>query len=273
MTTREVPVDTATERSARPGSAADAEVPSRLQARGLRLGYGENLVVDGLDLDVLSGAVTAVIGPNGCGKSTLLRSIYRALRPSAGLISVDGDDVHRLPAREAARRTAVVAQETPADLDFTVAEIVRMGRTPYRADSAVDAELCGRALDRVGMSGAAGRIFATLSGGEKQRVLLARALAQDTRLLLLDEPTSHLDIRHQLELLHLVRELGIATLAVLHDLNQAAAFCDRLYVMNAGRIVAGGPPGEVLTAELIARVYGVRATRRAQLVFERLKED
>ncbi|MFG1694788.1 ABC transporter ATP-binding protein [Nonomuraea sp. NPDC049309] len=245
----------------------------RLRLNGVSVAAEGTPIVYDAALEVGDGEFVALVGPNGCGKSTLLRSIYRALRPSAGLISVDGDDVHRLPAREAARRTAVVAQETPADLDFTVAEIVRMGRTPYRADSAVDAELCGRALDRVGMSGAAGRIFATLSGGEKQRVLLARALAQDTRLLLLDEPTSHLDIRHQLELLHLVRELGIATLAVLHDLNQAAAFCDRLYVMNAGRIVAGGPPGEVLTAELIARVYGVRATRRAQLVFERLKED
>ncbi|MCK2218682.1 ABC transporter ATP-binding protein [Actinomadura sp. ATCC 31491] len=227
-------------------------------------------VVHGAGLRVADGEFVGLVGPNGCGKSTLLRGVYRALRPSAGLVAVDGDDVHRLPAREAARRIAVMAQETPADLDFTVAEIVAMGRTPYRPDAAADAERCAAALDRVGLAGAAGRIFATLSGGEKQRVLLARALAQDTRLLLLDEPTSHLDVRHQLDLLHLVRELGLATLAVLHDLNQAAAFCDRLYVMHAGRIVAGGPPGRVLTPELIAEVYGVRAVRRTQLVFERL---
>ncbi|MEV0387180.1 ABC transporter ATP-binding protein [Nonomuraea sp. NPDC050643] len=223
------------------------------------------------------GEFVGLVGPNGCGKSTLLRTIYRALRPSAGLITVDGDDVHRLPARQAARRTAVLAQDTPPDLDFTVAEIVAMGRTPYRPDASVDEDLCARALERVGLTGAADRIFATLSGGEKQRALLARALAQQTRLLLLDEPTSHLDIRHQLQLLHLVRDLGtkqgITTVAVLHDLNQAATFCDRLYLMNAGRIVAGGPPDQVLTPDLISQVYGVRAVPRTQLVFERLKEE
>ncbi|GAB2910967.1 ABC transporter ATP-binding protein [Nonomuraea fastidiosa] len=245
----------------------------KLDLRGLSVALDGTPIVREADLVVDDGEFVALVGPNGCGKSTLLRSIYRALRPTAGLITVDGDDVHRLPARQAARRTAVVAQETPPDLDFTVAEIVAMGRTPYPADPRADEELCARALDRVGMAGAAGRIFATLSGGEKQRVLLARALAQQTRLLLLDEPTSHLDIRHQLELLHLVRELGVATLAVLHDLNQAAAFCDRLYVMSAGRIVAGGPPDQVLTPELISEVYGVRAVRRTQLVFERLKEE
>ncbi|MBB6549438.1 ABC transporter ATP-binding protein [Nonomuraea rubra] len=249
----------------------------KLDLRGVSVALDGHAIVHEADLLVDDGEFVALVGPNGCGKSTLLRTIYRALKPSAGLIAVDGDDVHRLPARQAARRTAVVAQEIPADLDFTVAEIVAMGRTPYRPDAAADAERYARALDRVGLAGAADRIFATLSGGEKQRVLLARALVQETRLLLLDEPTSHLDIRHQLEILHLVRELGsevgIATLAVLHDLNQAAAFCDRLYVMSAGRIVAGGPPGQVLTPELISQVYGVRAVQRPQLVFERLKEE
>ncbi|NUP79229.1 MAG: ABC transporter ATP-binding protein [Nonomuraea sp.] len=245
----------------------------RLDLRGVSVAVDGTPIVHGADLLVDDGEFVALVGPNGCGKSTLLRSIYRALRPTAGLISVDGDDVHRLPARQAAQRISVVAQETPADLDFTVAEIVVMGRTPYRAEAAADEERGARALDRVGLAGAAGRIFATLSGGEKQRVLLARALVQETRLLLLDEPTSHLDIRHQLEILHLVRELGVATLAVLHDLNQAAAFCDRLYVMSAGRIVVGGPPGQVLTPDLISQVYGVRAVHRSQLVFERLKEE
>ncbi|MDA0633945.1 ABC transporter ATP-binding protein [Nonomuraea sp. MCN248] len=245
----------------------------KLDLRNVSVAADGTPIVHEADLLVADGEFVTLVGPNGCGKSTLLRAIYRALRPTAGLITVDGDDVHRLPARQAAQRTAVVAQETPADLDFTVSEIVRMGRTPYRADARADEELCARALDRVGLSGAAGRIFATLSGGEKQRVLLARALAQQTRLLLLDEPTSHLDIRHQLEILHLVRELGIATLAVLHDLNQATAFSDRLYVMSAGRIVAGGPPEQVLTPDLISQVYGVRAVHRTQLVFERLKEE
>ncbi|TDD57246.1 ABC transporter ATP-binding protein [Nonomuraea terrae] len=244
----------------------------RLDLRGVTVNLDGRPIVHEAGLRVDDGEFVALVGPNGCGKSTLLRTIYRALRPSAGLISVDGDDVHRLPWRESARRTAVVAQETPAELDFTVWEIVLMGRTPYERDAA-DGERCARALDRVGLAGAQDRVYATLSGGEKQRALIARALVQEPRLLLLDEPTSNLDIRHQLEILHLVRELGVATLAVLHDLNQAAAFCDRLYVMSSGRILAGGPPGEVLTPELISQVYGVRAVQRTQLVFERLKDE
>ncbi|PZG23676.1 ABC transporter ATP-binding protein [Nonomuraea aridisoli] len=245
----------------------------RLDVAGVSVSLDGRPIVHEADLRVDDREFVALVGPNGCGKSTLLRTIYRALRPSAGLISVDGDDVHRLPWRESARRTAVVAQETPAELDFTVWEVVLMGRTPYGRDAAADEERCARALDRVGLAGAEDRVYATLSGGEKQRALIARALVQETRLLLLDEPTSNLDVRHQLEILHLARELGVATLAVLHDLNQAAAFCDRLYVMSSGRIVAGGPPGEVLTPELISQVYGVRAVRRTQLVFERLKDE
>ncbi|GGO68805.1 ABC transporter ATP-binding protein [Nonomuraea cavernae] len=244
----------------------------RLDLRGVSAHLDGRPIVHEADLLVDDGEFVALVGPNGCGKSTLLRTIYRALRPSAGLISVDGDDVHRLSWRESARRTAVVAQETPAELDFTVREVVLMGRTPYARAAGDDEERCARALDRVGLAGTEERVYATLSGGEKQRALVARALVQETRLLLLDEPTSHLDIRHQLGILHLVRELGVATLAVLHDLNQAAAFCDRLYVMSAGRVLAGGPPGQVLTPELISEVYGVRAVRRTQLVFERLKE-
>jgi iron complex transport system ATP-binding protein len=245
----------------------------RLDVRGVSVHLDSRPIVHEADLLVDEGEFVALVGPNGCGKSTLMRTIYRALRPSAGLISVDGDDVHGLSWRESARRTAVVAQETPAELDFTVGEVVLMGRTPYERAAAADEQRCARALDRVGLAGAAERVYATLSGGEKQRALIARALVQETRLLLLDEPTSHLDIRHQLEILHLVRELGVATLAVLHDLNQAAAFCDRLYVMSAGRILVGGPPAHVLTPELISQVYGVRAVHRTQLVFERLKEE
>ncbi|MCF6470977.1 ABC transporter ATP-binding protein [Nonomuraea sp. MG754425] len=244
----------------------------RLDLSGVSVRLDDRPIVHEAGLRVDDGEFVALVGPNGCGKSTLMRTIYRALRPSAGLITVDGDDVHGLSWRESARRTAVVAQETPAELDFTVGEVVLMGRTPYRLEGQADAERCARALERVGLTDGADRVYATLSGGEKQRALIARALVQETRLLLLDEPTSHLDVRHQLEILHLVRELGVATLAVLHDLNQAAAFCDRLYVMSAGRVLAGGPPGQVLTPELISEVYGVRAVRRTQLVFERLEE-
>lgn len=236
----------------------------KLTVSGVRVALEGRPIVQGADLEVGERELVGLIGPNGCGKSTLLRSVYRALRPTAGLIAVDGDELTRLPSREAARRVAVVPQETPDDLDFTVSEVVHMGRTPHKRaldrTTRDDDRICADALARTGMAHAADRRYAVLSGGEKQRVLIARALAQRSGLLLLDEPTSHLDIRHQLEVLHLVRELDVSTLAVLHDLNQAAAYCDRLYVMSAGRIVAGGPPGEVLTAELIEEVFGVRAS-------------
>lgn len=253
----------------------------RLRVEGVDVELDGRPVVRGADLVVRAGELVGLVGPNGCGKTTLLRSAYRALRPSAGLISLDGDPLARMPAREVARRSAVVAQETDVAFDFTVDEVVRMGRTPHKRpldrDTAEDRTICARALARVGLDGLGGRAFSTLSGGERQRVLIARALAQQSRLLLLDEPTSHLDVRHALEVLHLVRDLGVATLAAIHDLNLAAAFCDRLYLMDGGRLVAGGPPGEVLDDERIATVFGVRAHRwthpvtgGVQLVFERL---
>jgi iron complex transport system ATP-binding protein len=158
---------------------------------------------------------------------------------------------------------AAVVQEPEAAFDFTVAEIVRMGRTPHHAAlgrlGSEDERVCASALTRLGVAGLASRPFRSLSGGEKQRVLCARALAQQPRVLILDEPTNHLDIRHQLELMALVRSLGVGVLAALHDLNLAAAYCDRVHVLDAGRVVAGGPPAAVLRGELILAVFGVRA--------------
>ena len=235
-----------------------------------------NLELSGIDVrlsgvDILSaaglhaapGEFVGLVGPNGSGKSTLIRTVYRALRPVAGLVTMDGDPVDRLPAREVARRAAVVAQDGGGELDFTVAETVLMGRTPHKrpfeSDTAEDREICTGALAEVGMTGTETRMLATLSGGERQRVLLARALAQRSRLLLLDEPTNHLDIRFQLEILLLVRRLRLTTVAALHDLNLAAAYCDRVYVLSAGTVVADGTPAEVLTPALLADVFGVRA--------------
>jgi iron complex transport system ATP-binding protein len=220
-------------------------------------------ILTGIDMTVEPSEMVGVIGPNGSGKSTLLRTIYRALRPSAGAVHLGPDDVWRLSARESARRTAVVAQETPSDFDFSVLEVVFMGRTPHKGllagDSDDDWEIVARALERVGMLDKATRIFATLSGGEKQRVLLARALAQESQVLVLDEPTNHLDIKAQIELLELVRGLGVTTLAALHDLNLAATYCDRLYLMRGGTVVAAGPVADVLTPRLLADVFGVAA--------------
>ncbi|WP_380285451.1 ABC transporter ATP-binding protein [Kitasatospora purpeofusca] len=225
---------------------------------------GVRLVHD-ITLTAAAGQVVGLIGPNGSGKSTLLRCVYRALRPAAGAVLLGGDDLHALAPREAARRVAALPQEHSAEFDFTVAEVVAMGRLPHRrgalaGPSAGDEDRCAGALRRVGAAHLAARGFLTLSGGEKQRVLIARALVQEPKVLVLDEPTNHLDIAHQLEVLALVREAGPTVLTALHDLNLAAGHCDLLHVVADGRIVASGPPAEVLRPDLLAEVFQVRAT-------------
>ncbi|WP_179082082.1 ABC transporter ATP-binding protein [Streptomyces rectiverticillatus] len=241
---------------------------------------GARLVSD-VALHAGSGRFVGLVGPNGSGKSTLLRCAYRALRPATGTVRLDGDDFHALGAREGARRLAALPQESASEFDFTVAEVVAMGRLPHQSSAgrvtARDTEVCAAALERVGAGHLAGRSFPTLSGGEKQRVLIARALAQEPKVLVLDEPTNHLDIAQQLEVLALVRDAGPTVLAALHDLDLAAAHCDVLYVIRGGRIVASGPPDEVLTAGLLADVFGVRAHRvphpetgATRLLFDRL---
>jgi iron complex transport system ATP-binding protein len=222
---------------------------------------GKRLVED-VTLTVDSGAFVGLVGPNGSGKSTLLRCVYRALRPAGGVVRLDGADLHALRPRDAARRLAALPQESAAEFDFTVAEVVAMGRLPHRDRTAAgDRALCDEAMARTGVTHLADRGFLALSGGEKQRVLIARALAQQPRVLVLDEPTNHLDIAHQLDVLSLVRDSGPTVLAALHDLNLAAAHCDRLYVIAGGRIVASGPPHDVLQPALLAEVFGVRAHR------------
>jgi iron complex transport system ATP-binding protein len=220
-------------------------------------------VVDNVLFDIKEGEFVGLVGPNGSGKSSLLRTICRVLKPKQGMIAHLGDDIWKLSAKEAARRTAVVAQERIGDFDFTVEELVAMGRSPHKkslqADTAEDHAIIVEALRNVGMGNHLRRQFMSLSGGEKQRVLVARALAQQTRFLVLDEPTNHLDIRHQLELLELVRRINTTTLAALHDLSLAARYCDRLIMLHQGRVVASGPPETVLTEERIAQVYGVNA--------------
>ncbi|APU42624.1 MULTISPECIES: ABC transporter ATP-binding protein [unclassified Streptomyces] len=230
------------------------------------------------------GQVVGLVGPNGSGKSTLLRCVYRALRPSAGTVLLGGEDLHSLSAREGARRLAALPQEAVTEFDFTVAEVVAMGRLPHQRSMAratdEDRKACEAALARVGAGHLADRGFLTLSGGEKQRVLIARALAQQPRVLVLDEPTNHLDIAQQLEVLALVRGSGLTVLTALHDLNLAALHCDLLHVIDSGRIVASGAPHDVLTPELLAEVFGVRAHRvphpesgAVQLLFDRLLPD
>ncbi|MCY4146301.1 MAG: ABC transporter ATP-binding protein [Chloroflexi bacterium] len=234
-----------------------------LNVHGLRWSVAGRRIIDDIQLSVETGAFVGLLGPNGSGKSTLLRCIYRSLKPDAGSISLDGADLLAMPPRDAARKMAVVLQETPVQFDFTVQEMVLMGRTPHKSafdpDTSDDWEIVVDALAQVDMLDFRERSYGTLSGGEKQRVLIARALAQQSQFMVLDEPTNHLDIRYQLEILDIVRELPVTTLAALHDLNLAALYCDRLYVLSEGHVVASGAPDDIVTADLIYEVYGVRA--------------
>ncbi|MCY4364856.1 MAG: ABC transporter ATP-binding protein [Chloroflexi bacterium] len=233
----------------------------RLQADHVNWSIDGKPILRDVSLAVEPGTITGLIGPNGSGKSTLLRCIYRAQKPDSGTITLDGHDLIRMDSRESARRIAVVLQEYPSDFQFTVGEIVSMGRNPHKGmfdrDTPADRGIIRDALARVGLAGFSHRNFNTLSGGEKQRVIIARTLAQQPNFLVLDEPTNHLDIRYQLETMELVRDLGLTTLAALHDLNIAADYCDFIHVIDGGRIVASGTPAEVLHPDIIADVFGV----------------
>ncbi|MFI8490225.1 ABC transporter ATP-binding protein [Streptomyces rubrogriseus] len=253
----------------------------RVEVEGLTVEMSGARLLDDVSLHADSGGFVGLVGPNGSGKSTLLRCVYRALRPTAGVVRLGGDELPSLSPRESARRLAALPQEAGAEFDFTVAEVVAMGRLPHQGAAArasdEDRHVCAAALEGVGADHLADRGFLTLSGGERQRVLIARALAQQPRILVLDEPTNHLDIAQQLEVLSLVRSGGPTVLAALHDLNLAALHCDRLHVVDGGRVVASGAPHDVLTADLLADVFGVRAHRVAhpetgalQLLFDRL---
>ena len=235
----------------------------RLQVDHVSWSVDGRPILRDVSLAVEPGSITGLIGPNGSGKSTLLRCIYRALRPDSGTITLDGNDLTRMDSRETARRVAVVLQEYPSDFQFTVAEIVSMGRNPHKGmfdrDTSDDRSIIQDSLARVGLAGFSHRNFNTLSGGEKQRAIIARALSQQASFLVLDEPTNHLDIRYQLETMELVRGLGLTTLAALHDMNIAADYCDLIHVMAGGRIVASGRPSEVLQSGIIEEVFRVGA--------------
>ncbi|NUL06268.1 ABC transporter ATP-binding protein [Streptomyces lunaelactis] len=237
---------------------------AELTVEGLSYAIGGRELVDRADLVAAPGETVGLVGPNGSGKTTLLRCVYGTLRPTGGRALLDGDDLHAIGPKARARRIATVPQDGGTEFELTVREVVAMGRAPHKrfweADTATDVDLVGDALARVGIEPApAGRAFPSLSGGERQRALVARALVQEPALVVLDEPTNHLDIRYQLEILGLIRELGTTNLLALHDLNLAAYYCDRIYVLRAGRIVASGAPCDVLTPELLAEVYEVNA--------------
>ena len=236
-----------------------------ISGSSLSFAYGEAVVLDAVSITASAGRVVGLIGPNGSGKSTALQLLYGALTPRTGSISLDGDFLRDLTRRQIARKVAVVVQERATELPYTVEEIVALGRLPHLRSfqrlSGSDRDIVREALERVSVGEFADRPFAQLSGGEKQRVLIARALAQQTPYLLLDEPTNHLDVRYQHELLRLVRTLDATIVIVLHDLNLAARYCDDLVLLSEGRVAASGAPHEVLTPTNIEQVYGVVAER------------
>nr|PPQ55468.1 cobalamin/Fe(3+)-siderophore ABC transporter ATP-binding protein [Streptomyces sp. QL37] len=239
---------------------------SRLAATGITVGYGGRTVIDGLDVTIPPGLITTIIGPNGCGKSTLLRTLTRLLKPTAGAVVLDGEDIVKLRTRDVARKLGLLPQAPVAPEGLTVADLVARGRHPHqswlRQWSSDDASVVERALAMTGVSELAGRPVDSLSGGQRQRVWISMTLAQGTDLLLLDEPTTYLDLAHAIDVLDLVDDLhesGRTVVMVLHDLNLATRYSDNLVVMREGAILAQGHPRDVITAELLEEAFGLRA--------------
>ncbi|UNX56014.1 ABC transporter ATP-binding protein [Georgenia sp. TF02-10] len=253
--------------SGRPDQRAGRHPGHELRAERLSLAYDGDLVVRDLDLDLPAGRVTAVVGANGCGKSTLLRGLARLLRPRGGAVLLDGRPVHTLPAKEVARTIGILPQSATAPDGITVADLVGRGRYPhqgwFRQWTAADDDAVRSALAATGTADLAARRVEELSGGQRQRVWLAMALAQDPDVLLLDEPTTFLDVTHQVDVLDLLheqnRDRGTTVVMVLHDLNLAARYADQLVVMAAGQVVTAGPPSAVLTTDLLRDAFGLAA--------------
>ncbi|GAA1742728.1 ABC transporter ATP-binding protein [Aeromicrobium alkaliterrae] len=235
---------------------------AHLSANGLECRRGRTTILAGVDLDVATGERVAIVGPNGAGKSTLLRVLAAIDAPHAGTVLLDGQPLSSMPARERARAIAIVSQQEVPPADLLVHELVSLGRVPHRSAWSTDSgDHASSALDRLGLRDFADRPVDRLSGGELRRVLVARALAQEAPLLVLDEPTNHLDLRHQHELLRTVRDLGLTVVAAIHDLGLAARYFDRVVVVHDGGIAAAGAADEILTPDLVHRVFGVRVTR------------
>ncbi|MFJ9526708.1 ABC transporter ATP-binding protein [Streptomyces cyaneofuscatus] len=245
---------------------SEVEDVPRLAARGVTVGYGGRAVIDDLDVVIPSGVVTTIIGPNGCGKSTLLRTLTRLLKPASGTVVLDGEDIDRLRTRDVAKKLGLLPQAPVAPEGLTVGDLVARGRHPHqswlRQWSSDDAEVVERALAMTGVADLVDRPVDSLSGGQRQRVWISMTLAQGTDLLLLDEPTTYLDLAHAIDVLDLVDDLhesGCTVVMVLHDLNLATRYSDNLIVMRAGSILAQGHPRDVITAELLHEAFGLQA--------------
>ena len=234
-----------------------------IQTDTIQVSFGSKTILHDISLAIQDKEFVGIIGPNGSGKSTFLKCLYRVLQPSGGKIYFDGSELSSLSHRDTALKMAVVAQHSTVNFDFSVLEMVLMGRSPYKGlldrDQLDDYEIARHALSEIGLSDFESRNFNTLSGGEQQRVILARALAQRTECLVLDEPTNHLDIKYQLELMTIVKRLDATVVSAIHDLNLAAIYCDRIIALKDGHIVCSGTPQDVLSSDTIRHIYGVSA--------------
>jgi len=238
---------------------------AELRGSGLDIGYDGRTVIDAVDIAIPPGSFTVIVGPNACGKSTLLRALARLLRPSAGTVTLDGRDIHSIPAKELARSLGLLPQSSQAPEGITVADLVARGRFAHQRLfarwSRDDERAVADAMDRTGVTALRDRPVDELSGGQRQRVWIAMVLAQQTPLILLDEPTTYLDIAHQMDVLNLLHELNAAgrtVVAVLHDLNHAARYASHIIAMKAGQVIASGAPDKVITAQNVSEVFGLQ---------------
>ena len=245
--------------SSQSGAVTNSNDRPLLEVSGLAWSAGAKKILSDIDFSIGEGEFVGLIGPNGAGKSSLMRCLYRVNQPDAGKILFNGSDIWQQSARETARNIAVILQEHSEHMGLCVEEIVSLGLTPHKQlferETSADRKRIADTLEQVDLKGLAHAQFQHLSGGEKQRVMLARAMLQSPRFLIMDEPTNHLDVHYQIDVLRLVRSMGLTVLASFHDLNLAAAFCDRILLIDQGKLVASGRPEEVLTEDMISRVY------------------
>ncbi|MEG1621033.1 MAG: ABC transporter ATP-binding protein [Oscillospiraceae bacterium] len=234
-----------------------------ISGSNINVSFGKTSILNDVSMKAFNNKFVGIIGPNGSGKSTFLKCIYRVLKPNGGVVMIDGTEIQKISVKDSAKRVAVVAQHNFYNFDFPVEEVVLMGRSPHKknleSDNANDYQIVNQSLEKVGMTSFKGRSFSTLSGGEQQRIILARALAQQTDCIILDEPTNHLDIKYQLQLLDIVKNSKLTIISAIHDLNIASMYCDYIYAMKNGNVMLEGTPEEVLTPKLIKELYEVDA--------------
>ncbi|MEI5993497.1 ABC transporter ATP-binding protein [Candidatus Enterococcus mansonii] len=234
----------------------------KLSVKDLDISIGQESIVKSISFQTEKQQFVGIVGANGCGKSTMLKGIYKGIKPQAGHVFLDDLDLLSTSEKKVAQKLGVVNQFNELNFDLSVFQMVLLGRTPHKklleSDTQKDLEIVMDALVKTNLTSYADRSFLSLSGGEKQRVILARTIAQQPSYMILDEPTNHLDIRYQLEILRCVKKLGIGVLAALHDLELAADYCDYIFAMKAGKIIAEGKPEELFTGELIEEIYGVK---------------